>query len=105
MDAFLFKTDPENHMPSYPRVAGVVVVGSEDGAHHVSAELYQALNDVGFTKPSNAVCYWVGEAMQSTDFNDLKVIPDTVGEATKLSAVNCAHLARILREDPYPANG
>ncbi|GLU29303.1 hypothetical protein Brsp01_45360 [Brucella sp. NBRC 12950] len=105
MDAFLPKTDAENHTPSYPRVAGVVVVGNEDGAHHVSAELYQALNDVGFTMPAIAVCYWVGEAMQSSNFKDLKVIPDTVGAATILSAVNCAHLARILREDPYPANG
>ncbi|QWK81396.1 flavodoxin family protein [Ochrobactrum sp. BTU1] len=105
MDAFLSETDAENHMPFYPRVAGVVVVGNEDGAHHVSAELYQALNDVGFTIPANAVSYWVGEAMQSTDFKDLKVIPDTVVEATKLLAINCAHLARILREDPYPANG
>jgi hypothetical protein len=28
-----------------------------DGAHHVSAEVYQALNDVGFTIPANAVAY------------------------------------------------
>jgi len=31
------------------RVAIVGVVGNEDGAHHVGAEVFQGLNDVGFT--------------------------------------------------------
>ena len=42
-------------MASYGRVACIAVVGNEDGAHHVTAELYQALADVGFTIPANAV--------------------------------------------------
>lgn len=60
MDAFLSETDERHRMVSYGRVAAVAVVGNEDGAHHVSAEIYQALNDVGFTIPANAVVYWVG---------------------------------------------
>lgn len=48
-------------MVSYDRVAGVVVVGNEDGAHHVFAELAQALSDVGFTIPAEGSTYWVGE--------------------------------------------
>ena len=71
MDAFLGETDDRGRMVSFDRVALVAVVGNEDGAHHVSAELYQALNDVGFTLPANAVTYWVGEAMGSTDYKDL----------------------------------
>ena len=55
---------------TYGKVAGVAVVGNEDGAHHVTAELYQALGDVGFTVPANGVTYWVGEAMQATDYKD-----------------------------------
>jgi len=39
------------------------VVGNEDGAHHISAILFQALNDVGFTLPAHAVTYWNDEAM------------------------------------------
>ena len=54
MDAFLSETDDEGRMVSYGRVACIAVVGNEDGAHHVTAELYQALADVGFTIPANA---------------------------------------------------
>ncbi len=102
MDAFLSETDGKNRMPSYGRVAAVAVVGNEDGAHHVSAELLQALNDVGFTVPANAVTYWVSEAMQSTNFVDLSEIPDAVVNATKLLVSNCVHLAAALRAQPYP---
>jgi multimeric flavodoxin WrbA len=41
MDAFLNETDEKNRMPSYGKVAIVVVVGNEDGAHHCAAELIQ----------------------------------------------------------------
>jgi len=33
------------------RVAGVVVTGNEDGAHHVVATLLLPLVDIGFTAP------------------------------------------------------
>ena len=46
MDAFLSETDEAGRMVSFGKVAAVAVVGNEDGAHHVCAELYQALNDV-----------------------------------------------------------
>jgi len=80
------------------------VVGNEDGADFVSSQLYQALNDVGFTIPANGVTYWVGEAMQSTNFVDLEEIPETVASATKMLAANCAHLARLLKSSPYPGS-
>jgi len=102
MDAFLGETDEKGRMVSYGRVAAVAVVGNEDGAHHVSAELYQALGDVGFTIPANAVSYWVGEAMGKTDFKDLPKTPDTVTNATAMLARNVAHLARLLKANPYP---
>ncbi|MGN6549725.1 MAG: flavodoxin family protein [Pararhizobium sp.] len=103
MDAFLSETDDGGRMPSYGRVAAVAVVGNEDGAHHVSAELYQALNDVGFTLAPNAVSYWVGEAMQSKDFKDLKEVPETVTSAARMLARTSAHLARLLKANGYPA--
>jgi multimeric flavodoxin WrbA len=103
LDAFLEETDDAGRMPSYGRVAAVAVVGNEDGAHHVSAEIYQALNDVGFTVPANAVTYWVGEAMGSTDYKDLDEVPEVVATATEMLARNAAHLARLLKAQPYPA--
>jgi multimeric flavodoxin WrbA len=102
MDAFLEETDAKGRMPSYGKVAAIAVVGNEDGAHHVSAELYQALNDVGFSIAPNAVAYWVGEAMGSTDFIDLKDVPEKVADAIAMLARNTAYLANLLKEKPYP---
>lgn len=102
MDAFLSEKDDGGRMVSYGKVAAVVVVGNEDGAHHISAELYQALNDVGFSLAPNAVSYWVGEAMGGTDFKDLDEIPEAVLSAARMLARNTAHLARVLRDKGFP---
>ena len=102
LDAALGEKDASGRMITYDRVALVAVVGNEDGAHHVSAEIFQALNDVGFTLAAGAVTYWVGEAMQATDYKDLPATPDKTSEATQAAAKNAAHLARLLNEHRYP---
>lgn len=102
MDAFLDETDDQGRMPSCGKLAVAAIVGNEDGAHRISADLYQALNDVGWTIPANAVCYWVGEAMGSTDFNELPDVPDIVQSTAAMLASNTAHLARLLKHGPYP---
>jgi len=102
MDAFLEETDEQGRMVSYGKVAAVAVVGNEDGAHHVSAEIFQALNDVGFTIPANAVAYWVGEAMGSTNFVDLKRTPEAVETMISMLTRNTAHLAHLLKKSQYP---
>ena len=101
-DAFLGETDEDGRMPSYGKVAVAAIVGNEDGAHFCSAQLFQALNDVGFTIPAVAACYWVGEAMGSVDFKDLKKTPDKVLETAKMVAANSAHVAGLLTTSPYP---
>jgi multimeric flavodoxin WrbA len=103
LDAELAETDDEGRMLTYGKVAGVGVVGNEDGAHHVTAELYQALSDVGFTIPANAVTYWVGEAMQGTDYKDKQPTPEATAGTTATLARHTAHLAALLRDAPYPA--
>ena len=102
MDAFLSETDGKGRMPSYGKVAVSAIVGNEDGAHVSSAQIFQALNDVGWTIPAVANCYWVGEAMHSTDFKDLPQTPDKVAKTAKMVASNAAHLAGLLKSDPYP---
>ncbi len=102
MDAFIGETDDEGRMPPSSKIAVAAIVGNEDGAHHVSAELFQALADVGWTIPAVAACYWVGEAMGSTDFNDLKTTPDKVRQTAGTVATNAAHLAGLLAKSPYP---
>ena len=96
MDAFLSETDDDGNMPSHGKVAIVAVVGNEDGGHSTSASLFQALNDTGWTLAANAVVYWVGEAMQKTDFKDLPKTPDKVQETAELVARKAAELARLL---------
>ncbi|WP_394270107.1 flavodoxin family protein [Qipengyuania sp.] len=105
MDAFLSETDDQGRMPSYGKVAVAAIVGNEDGAHGSSAQLFQALNDVGWTIPAVAACYWVGEAMGSTDFKDLKATPKKVDETAAMVAGNAAHLARLLKKSTYPGSG
>ncbi|GFE76636.1 flavodoxin family protein [Novosphingobium sp. TCA1] len=102
MDAFLNETDKAGRMPSYGKVAVAAIVGNEDGAHFSCAQLFQALNDVGWTIPAVAACYWVGEAMGSTDFKDLEKTPEIVSKTADMVAGNAAHLARLLKSAPYP---
>lgn len=103
LDAFLGETHSTGRMISLDRVAVVAVVGNEDGAHHVAAELFQALSDVGFTIPPSGMTYWVGKAMHKTDYKDLPSGSDKTDQATKTAAANAAHLARLLVDAPYPA--
>ncbi len=59
MDAFLSETREDGKTPiAYNRVAGVVVTGNEDGAHHVIGELAGSLIDIGFTLPGQGWTYW-----------------------------------------------
>lgn len=102
MDAFLGETDDQGRYPPMPRVALAAIVGNEDGAHAVTAALFQGLVDVGWTIPPAASCYWVGEAMGSTDFKDLPAVPNKVAEVAKLIASNAVHLAGLLKSSPYP---
>jgi multimeric flavodoxin WrbA len=102
LDAELGETDEDGRLLTYGKVAALAVVGNEDGAHHVSAEVYQALSDTGFTIPANATTYWVGEAMHGTDYQDLDGVPEEVATTTKSVAANAAHLARLLKASKYP---
>ena len=103
LDAELGETDDQGRLLTYGKVGVVAVVGNEDGAHKVCADMFQALNDVGFTIPAIGSTYWVGEAMNKVDYKDLDKTPDNVAETTKSLAANAAHLARLLKDSQYPA--
>ena len=102
LDAELSETDDAGRPILYDKVALVAVVGNEDGAHKISADLFQALNDYGYTIPAQGVSYWNGEAMHTTDYKDLPETPEKVASATATLARNAAHLAKLLVERPYP---
>lgn len=103
LDAELAETDDSGRPTMFGKVAIVVAVGNEDGAHEIFAEAAQGLNDVGFTIPAQANTYWNGEAMGSTDYQDLPETPEATASATKTAAANAAHLARLLESTAYPA--
>ena len=103
LDAEISETDDEGRPLVFGKVAAIGVVGNEDGAHHVTAELAQALSDVGFTSPARAATYWVGEAMQAVDYKDLDATPEKTAGTTEVLARNATHLAGLLAASPYPA--
>lgn len=102
LDAELGETDASGKLTLFDKVAIAGVVGNEDGAHHIAAILFQALNDVGFTIPAQSSVYWNGEAMQGVDYKDLDEVPEKVASATATATRNAAHLARVLRDQKYP---
>jgi multimeric flavodoxin WrbA len=103
LDGELSETDDSGRPLITGKVAVTAVVGNEDGAHKITADLHQALNDVGFTLPAQGGTYWNGAAMEKTDYKDLPETPEAVLEANATLVANAVHLARVLREHPYPA--
>jgi multimeric flavodoxin WrbA len=105
LDALISEEGEDGRPVLWDKVAVLGVVGNEDGAHHVTAEVFQGLDDCGFTIPPGAAVYWVGEAMGSVDFKDLDEVPDKVRSMAVRAASNAAHLATTLRTSPYPPAG
>lgn len=69
----LSEQDEQGRPIAYNRIAGFVVTGNEDGAHHVINEMSGALLDIGFTIPGQAWTYWnkgpgSGESYLQTDY-------------------------------------
>lgn len=104
LDAELATTDADGRPVLFDKVAIVGVVGNEDGAHHIVATLYQALNDVGFTLPAQGCAYWNGEAMHKTDYKDLSETPSSVQSSMSTAVKNAMHLAQLLKRNKYPAD-
>jgi multimeric flavodoxin WrbA len=102
LDGELSETDESGRPLVTGKVAAVAVVGNEDGAHKIIADLLQGLNDVGFTIAAQAGTYWNDQAMGSTNYIDLDETPEAVASTNATLAENAAHLARLLKATPYP---
>lgn len=63
-------------------------IGNEDGAHKIVADLFQVLNDHGFTIPPQGHTCWNDEAMGSRDFKDLDQTHEAVASTTEAAARN-----------------
>ncbi len=104
LDGELSETDDSGRPKVSGKVAVAAVVGNEDGAHKITADLMQGLNDIGFTIPAQGGTYWNDEAMGSRDYLDLDETPEAVASTTATLAENAAVLARALRATPYPSS-
>jgi multimeric flavodoxin WrbA len=106
MDAFLSETREDGETPvAYNRVAGVVVVGNEDGAHHCIAEIAGALIDIGYTIPAQAWTYWnkgPGPGEETWLTTDEREWSTKTGQT---AARNLLATARALSAHPLPTPG
>ncbi|MBQ0888282.1 flavodoxin family protein [Streptomyces sp. RM72] len=103
MDAMLGETDDEDRPVAYNRVAGVLVTGNEDGAHHVISEISGGLADIGYTIPGQAWTYWHLGPGPGPDFLDDERGHDWSVSTGRAMASNLVHAARALGALPLPA--
>jgi multimeric flavodoxin WrbA len=103
MDAMISETDDEGRPVAYNRVAGVVVTGNEDGAHHVIAEISGALNDIGYTIPGQSWTYWNKGPGPGDDYLDDEHGHEWSASTAKAAASNLLATARALEASPIPA--
>ncbi len=104
-DAMLSETNEQGQMPLYNKVAGVCVVGNEDGAQHVGASILYNLMQIGATIPPNAECFWVGPAGGREDFVDVALNDSYVKKLVSYLGNNLVLVARSLKETPIPPEG
>jgi len=103
MDAMLSETDEENRPVAYNRVAGVVVTGNEDGAHHVISEISGGLADIGYTIPGQAWTYWHLGPGPGPDYLDSDQGRDWAAKTGRAMAANLAGVAEALTLAPLGA--
>ena len=104
LDAMLSETDEDDVPVAYNKVAGVVVTGNEDGAHHVISEVAGGLIDIGFTVPGQAWTYWnkgPGPGPSYLETNEGREWSITTG---RTMAKNLVEVARALKQSPLSAS-
>ncbi|MFE1844855.1 flavodoxin family protein [Streptomyces sp. NPDC059515] len=100
MDAMLSETDDDGRPVAYNRVAGVVVTGNEDGAHHVISEITGGLQDIGYTIPGQAWTYWNQGPGPGPSFLEGGRGHDWSRSTGRAMAANLLGVARALQERP-----
>jgi multimeric flavodoxin WrbA len=100
MDAMLSETDDAGRPVAYNRVAGVVVTGNEDGAHHVISEISGALGDIGYTIPGQAWTYWHLGPGPGPNYLDEDKGHDWAASTGRAMAANLTGVAEALAAKP-----
>ncbi|WP_436772295.1 flavodoxin family protein [Yinghuangia sp. YIM S09857] len=103
LDAMISETDGDGVPRAYNRVAGVVVTGNEDGAHHVVSEISGALGDIGYTIPGQAWTYWHLGPGPGPDYLEEQRGHEWSHKTGRAMAANLADVARALEAVPLGA--
>ena len=88
---------------AYSKVAGVVVTGNEDGAHHVISEIAGGLIDVGFTIPGQAWTYWNMGPGPGPSYLETDRGHDWSEKTGRTMAANLYAVATALQANPLPS--
>ncbi|WP_081209609.1 flavodoxin family protein [Salegentibacter sediminis] len=98
-------SDKNGQYPTYNKVAGVMVDGNEDGAKKAISSMLFDLSEQGFSIPVNAFSYYVGEAGPGPSYIEAEADNhEFTNNMILLMANNLVHLAKSLKENPYPTN-
>jgi multimeric flavodoxin WrbA len=100
MDAMLSEEDDDGRPVAYNRVAGVVVTGNEDGAHHVISEISGGLIDIGYTIPGQAWTYWNRGPGPGDDYLNSDEGKDWSHSTGRAAAGNLVAVAQALEAEP-----
>ena len=102
LDAMMSETGDDGRPVAYDKVAGVVVTGNEDGAHHVISEICGGLVDFGFTIPAQSWTYWHLGPGPGPDYLDETKGHEWAHSTGQTMAANLVAVARALAASPLP---
>jgi multimeric flavodoxin WrbA len=102
MDAMLSESDDDGRPAAYGKVAGVVITGNEDGAHHIVGTTCQALIDIGFAIPGQSWAYWHLGPGPGPNYLDTDEGRDYAHRIARNAARNLSALARLLTAERLP---
>jgi multimeric flavodoxin WrbA len=103
MDAMISETDDQDRPVAYDKVAGVVVTGNEDGAHHVISEINGGLVDIGFTIPPQSWTYWNRGPGPGPEYSDADEGHEWSISTGRAMAQNLVRVAEALAATPLQA--
>ncbi len=97
LNAVLSQKDDQSRTPLFGKVCVLGVVGNEDGARHVQSIMMAAMSELGMSFAAVPLAYHLGD-----DLVDQDEVEDADAELIERACSNAAHLARVLKETPYP---
>lgn len=105
MDGIWKETDEKGQYATFNKVGGVMVDGNEDGAKKAISSVCYDLSEHGFSIPVNAFTYYVGKAGPGPAYIEAEGDKHLFTNRTMFLMVhNLVHLAKCLKQNPYPTN-